>query len=215
MVCIYRNQLFYCVLPINSFVKECKSDYNKLNRLVGTVEEGDDMSKKEALIDATSRVILQKGIGALTLDAVAAEAGVSKGGLLYHFGTKDALIEAMNIHMIKGFRVVLDTYLEKGLSFHEAYLRASLDTLTEEEMLQITTSLLAAITSNPKVLQLWKEEYMYFNSEMNKEGLALEYTLLVKTVCDGLWFSKLFGFDEIPYDDAKKVIHYLLKEGER
>ena len=50
---------------------------------------------REGLLDAADRVIAKGGVTSLTIDAVAREAGVSKGGVLYSFGTKDALIEAM------------------------------------------------------------------------------------------------------------------------
>lgn len=43
------------------------------------------------IIDALQDVLLASGPGGATLEAVAARAGVSKGGLLYHFGTKEAL----------------------------------------------------------------------------------------------------------------------------
>lgn len=43
------------------------------------------------IIDALQDVLLDEGPGGATLEAVAARAGVSKGGLLYHFGTKEAL----------------------------------------------------------------------------------------------------------------------------
>ncbi|GAA4402929.1 TetR/AcrR family transcriptional regulator [Tsukamurella soli] len=49
-------------------------------------------STKDRLLDATERILLDSGTASLTLDAVAAEAGVSKGGLLYHFRSKDALL---------------------------------------------------------------------------------------------------------------------------
>lgn len=39
--------------------------------------------------------LLVEGERSATLDAVAARAGVSKGGLLYHFASKDALAEAV------------------------------------------------------------------------------------------------------------------------
>lgn len=44
------------------------------------------------LLDAAERVLLARGQSNFTLDAVAAEAGVSKGGLLYHFASKEALL---------------------------------------------------------------------------------------------------------------------------
>lgn len=50
---------------------------------------------RNALLDAADRIIQRDGTSGLTIDAIAAEAGVSKGGVLYAFGTKDAVIEAM------------------------------------------------------------------------------------------------------------------------
>src|SRR5205809_615370 len=47
------------------------------------------------LLDAAEAVVVRQGIANLTLDAVAAEAGMSKGGLLHHFPTKDRLVEAL------------------------------------------------------------------------------------------------------------------------
>jgi AcrR family transcriptional regulator len=47
------------------------------------------------LLDAFVRILIEQGERAATLEAVAAEAGVSKGGLLYHFGSKDALVEGL------------------------------------------------------------------------------------------------------------------------
>ncbi|MFF4615626.1 TetR/AcrR family transcriptional regulator [Nonomuraea jabiensis] len=40
-------------------------------------------------------MLLSEGAEALTLEAVARRAGVSKGGLFYHFPTKQALVAAM------------------------------------------------------------------------------------------------------------------------
>ncbi|MGY5764238.1 TetR/AcrR family transcriptional regulator [Brachybacterium sp. DNPG3] len=53
------------------------------------------MSAREDLLDALERLLIHDGERAATLDAVAAAAGVSKGGLLYHFGSKKALMEGL------------------------------------------------------------------------------------------------------------------------
>ncbi len=47
------------------------------------------------VVDAYCTLLHLEGERASTLDAVAARAGVSKGGLLYHFPTKEALGEAV------------------------------------------------------------------------------------------------------------------------
>jgi len=55
------------------------------------------------LLDAAERVVARDGAGQLTMDAVAAEAGVSKGGVLYAYASKDALIDAMFTRVFSAF----------------------------------------------------------------------------------------------------------------
>ena len=50
---------------------------------------------RDAVLDAFEELLIDVGERAATLDAVAKRAGVSKGGLLYHFPNKEALITAM------------------------------------------------------------------------------------------------------------------------
>ncbi|PYF98272.1 transcriptional regulator, TetR family [Georgenia satyanarayanai] len=53
------------------------------------------MSAREKVLDAFEDLLVTEGARATTLDAVAARAEVSKGGLLYHFRSKDALVEGL------------------------------------------------------------------------------------------------------------------------
>ena len=47
------------------------------------------------VLDAAERLTIARGVAGLTLEACAREAGVSKGGLLYHFASKEALVSGM------------------------------------------------------------------------------------------------------------------------
>ncbi|GAB13294.1 putative TetR family transcriptional regulator [Arthrobacter globiformis NBRC 12137] len=49
---------------------------------------------RDAVLDAFERLLIDVGERAATLDAVAKSSGLSKGGLLYHFPSKEALIAA-------------------------------------------------------------------------------------------------------------------------
>ncbi len=51
------------------------------------------------MIEAALRVIEDRGVHSLTLDAVAEEAGVTKRGLIYHFPSKSALILGLHVHL--------------------------------------------------------------------------------------------------------------------
>ena len=50
---------------------------------------------RDAVLDAFEQILVHDGERAATLDATARAAGVSKGGLLYHFASKEALIEGL------------------------------------------------------------------------------------------------------------------------
>lgn len=50
---------------------------------------------REKVLDAYESILIADGERAATMDAIAREAGVSKGGLLYHFESKEALETAL------------------------------------------------------------------------------------------------------------------------
>jgi AcrR family transcriptional regulator len=52
-------------------------------------------SARDRILDSFVAIVCADGERPATLDAVAARAGVSKGGLLYHFGSKAALVEGL------------------------------------------------------------------------------------------------------------------------
>ncbi|WBU39273.1 TetR/AcrR family transcriptional regulator [Homoserinibacter sp. YIM 151385] len=52
-------------------------------------------SNRDAILDAFAAILDEQGDRPATLDAVAERAGVSKGGLLYHYGSKEQLVAGL------------------------------------------------------------------------------------------------------------------------
>lgn len=52
-------------------------------------------SKREQICESALRIASRDGLLSMTLDNVAKEAGISKGGVMYHFPTKDELVRGM------------------------------------------------------------------------------------------------------------------------
>jgi AcrR family transcriptional regulator len=99
-----------------------------------------ETSTRDRLLDAFERLLVDGGGRAATLDAVAAAAGVSKGGLLYHFHSKDELVEGMleRLHEqaqadVEQMRTApagpvdfyLETSVDSGSDFDRALIAAS------------------------------------------------------------------------------------------
>jgi len=49
----------------------------------------------DRIIDAAEAIVEEQGVATLTLEQAAKRAGISKGGILYHFPNKEALVAAM------------------------------------------------------------------------------------------------------------------------
>lgn len=88
---------------------------------------------KQKLFDATLRLVGTHGLAALTVDEIAAEAGVAKGTVYYNFRSKDGLIEALLRYGVEllGNRLraaeqvetdrVLESLVDSALGFIEEY----------------------------------------------------------------------------------------------
>ena len=57
------------------------------------------------MLDAAAALVLKRGTVALTLDAVAEAAHVSKGGLLYYFDSKNSLLEALADYLAEQLQI--------------------------------------------------------------------------------------------------------------
>ncbi|GAB3618252.1 TetR/AcrR family transcriptional regulator [Okibacterium endophyticum] len=91
-------------------------------------------SSRERVLDAFEALLRDRGERAATLDAVAAAAGVSKGGLLYHFRSKRALVggllerfDALSEGELEKYRTdprgVVETFLRLSLTIDERFDR--------------------------------------------------------------------------------------------
>jgi len=66
-----------------------------MNAPKGTLARDDPRGKAEAVLAAAERAFLAAGFGAVTMDAIAREAGVSKATVYAHYSSKEALFGAV------------------------------------------------------------------------------------------------------------------------
>lgn len=149
------------------------------------------------ILEAASEVVLNHGVINLTLDTVARIAGVSKGGLLYHFPSKEALVEGMIEQLGQAFTTAMweqhDTCGEEGGTgeWCRAYARATLNEPETER--QLTSALLAAVAINPELLAPLREQYRGWQQRMLNDGLDPALATVIRLAVDGLWMAELLG----------------------
>ena len=141
---------------------------------------------KDRLLDAAGAVVRRDGAQALTLDAVAAEAGVSKGGLLYHYGTKRELIEALVDRWLSEFQRDIDA---ADPHFVRGYVLAS----DPEGQIADELGLLAAFVADPAVLRSARERYAIWQDRVERSGGDPVDATVARLAADGLWLAELLG----------------------
>lgn len=78
----------------------------------------------QQLLESAAMIAGRDGIAALSLNAVAREAGVSKGGLLHHFPNKQALIYALFARLLAIMEEAIAVLMQKdNISYGPFYSR--------------------------------------------------------------------------------------------
>lgn len=171
-------------------------------------------SKRDLILYAAGQVVLNNGAAQLTLDSVAEEAGVSKGGLLYHFPTKDALIDELLDTYLRGFDSVIDAHIDsdngpEAGKFLRAYVRTSFtDDLPDPSF---AAAALAAVTAKPELLEKVREKYAEWKARALKDGLPLQTALTVMLATDGIWCAELLGIQPLDAEQRTAVQAALLE----
>lgn len=154
------------------------------------------------LLDAASAVIRRDGPQALTLDAVAAQAGVSKGGLLYHFKSKRELLDGLVTRWLDEFQADIDA--APG-NFVARYVRASDGAKAEE------AGLLAALVADPQVLTTVRERYAGWQDAVASGDDPVGATI-ARLAADGLWLADLLGMAPPQGELRRAVLARLLEQ---
>ncbi|GAB4519300.1 MAG: TetR/AcrR family transcriptional regulator [Anaerolineae bacterium] len=170
------------------------------------------LSKREQLLLAASQIVMEKGAAQLTLDAVAALAGVSKGGLLYHFPSKEALITGMIAHYLDTFeahitRVYAALPAEPG-RWLRAYVCASFD--HDDTSPTLISAGLAAVVNQPDLLEAIQQQYTQWTIRALDDGVAPEIVHIVMAATDGVWFGQALG---VPQMAIKESLLQLISRG--
>lgn len=156
---------------------------------------------REAVLDLAEAIVCQQGISALTMDAVAQAAGISKGGVQSCFGTKAALIDALFARFGQAyerrFREVA------GLDDDPSgQVRAHVEATFGSDKVSSAKAagLLAALLQSPQDLDgtlTWYRERVR-NWQLDKPGH--QQALLAFLATEGAFMLRYFGLVEM--DDA-------------
>lgn len=149
---------------------------------------------RSLLLTAAAQLAVNNGFAALTLDAVAHCAGVSKGGLLHHFPNKQILIETMLKEMLDRLDGSIAVHLaqdsEPGGRFTRAYIRAVTDSVDDcfESRLRGISAL--TMCADASLAALWREWLQKHLAQCTDDDLSTLAHIL-RYAADGIWLDDI------------------------
>lgn len=166
---------------------------------------------RRALLDQAVKITLERGLSAVTIQSVADAAGVTKGGFLHHFPSKQLLIDAVYQELVDDAERELNDLMtqdpEPYGSFTRAYVTLTGNMLSAQDALSQQRAALSMLTlTDPQMRERWAE---WFNSQLVKHKTtdSHEALTLVRLAADGLWLAELSDIDLPP---TQSVIKRLL-----
>jgi AcrR family transcriptional regulator len=160
----------------------------------------------DKILDAAVAVVARFGIANLTLDAVAAEAGLSKGGLLHHYPSKDRLVEAMVRRTAEEWRGIIASSYDAATEGPGRMARALMGhcladaNCWTDELRQRSAAVFAALAQNPALIEPLREAYADLYRRLKDDGLKAGVSEAVVAAIDGLWLSWVLGL--VPVEQA-------------
>lgn len=167
------------------------------------------MNSRDAILDAAEAIVAEAGAAHLTLDAAAERAGVSKGGLLYNFPSKEALLQAM-----------VARHLEQKMLKHSETVEGLPPGVGQELMANLLTAaagvnpcgapqlgvaLIAACANNPKLLEPIRELHRRELTNLlaaSSQGLDFARAAVIGLALDGLRLTEMLQVSA--YDSTQR-----------
>jgi AcrR family transcriptional regulator len=169
---------------------------------------------RDRILDAAERLVADEGASKLTLDAVAQAAGVSKGGLLYHYPSKDALLVAMIERHCEDLDRRCASELEhlpadKSSSRLKASILGVLRPRPGRE--DPGAALLAAAANNPALLDGARARYADHLAQLTASGGCFARSAVIMLAVDGLMLGEVWRLTPFTSEQRELIVQELLR----
>lgn len=178
---------------------------------------------RELLLDTAASIVIEQGVTRMTLEAVAAQAQVSKGGLLYHFASKDALVQAMVARIVEMAEQSFTAALADEPAGKGRHARALLSLMLDDEgpfltnVKRMAAPLMAATAGHSSLLNPVREFFQKVHREMLDDGLPSERAWLILAALDGMKFWRALDLmkpSASERDGIRSLLEQLIDSGE-
>jgi AcrR family transcriptional regulator len=170
---------------------------------------------RERILEAAERVVGEVGAARVTLDGVAQAAGVSKGGLLYHFPSKEALLGALAKRYVEGMTDCIEQ-AKSGMGETEGRdLKACIVGILEQQprtkMLGMGAALFATAANDLTLLEVIRDRIAQYMQQLEKSNVDFARAAVITLAIDGLMMRESLRISSFTDEQRELVVKELLR----
>lgn len=171
---------------------------------------------RDRILDAAERVVGDIGAARMTLDVVAQAAGVSKGGLLYHFPSKESLLGALAQRYVANMeQCIAAAKSDLGQGDHSRDLKACIVGLLSPDARSrsagMCAALLATAANNITLLEVIRESIAAYTAELAASDADFPRAAIVTLAVDGLMMREALRISSFTEEQRARIVQELLK----
>jgi AcrR family transcriptional regulator len=163
-------------------------------------------NSRERILAAAAEVARETGPGSVSLDAVAQRAGVSKGGLLYNFPSKAALMKGLVASYVDAFERDLEQAVAAGEPLVSAYLRLAAEASDEDDT---AAWIFSAVAEDPNFLEPVKRHRERLLNRLKAHSPDTAGILVAFFAVEGLHSMKLFDTTLVSAEERALIFERL------
>jgi AcrR family transcriptional regulator len=173
----------------------------------------DGLATKERILVTAAKLVAALGPSALTIERVAQAAELSKGAVLYHFASKDALVTEMISISLNQFDATTERYVQRDKDPLGRYARAYAKVLFHpaNNTSEFASGLLSAITTNLRLLEPAIARHAQVQRRHQDDGISETLATLIRLAADGLYFTRAFGLAPPSDEQAARVLNLIVE----
>ena len=169
---------------------------------------------RDRILEAAERVVAEVGAARLTLDVVAQAAGVSKGGLLYHFPSKESLLGALAQRYVHSMEQCIEA-AKAGISERDPSrdIKACIVGILggDPRSKAMGAALLATAANDLTLLEVIRERLAEYNREVAASSADFARAAIVMLAIDGLMMRESLRISPFTDQQREQVVCALLK----
>jgi AcrR family transcriptional regulator len=173
---------------------------------------------REAALQAALTIMARDGAGRLTLDAIARESGISKGGLMHQFHTKEAVISALLERQTARVEALAQKYVEEhGAGKTHPHLAAHIATSRQVitgPAYSISFAIHGLLAQDPGLLAISRERDAKRLDAIKAEAADPDLAMLRWLAARGLVQTALVGPSPVSIEERERLFERLLDDSQ-